>query len=123
MLRLFGHPEISGEDVGAADLDAARLAARKLAPFVVHDAQGNAGERHADGARAALAVVGVGRDHPRFGHAVPFEDGVPGALGKSVERRFEQRRRSRHEKAHVRRRSAGQSRLGREGACRTSARP
>ena len=37
------------------------------------------GQREADGAGAALAVVGVRHDHDRLGHAVALEHGLPAA--------------------------------------------
>ncbi len=75
------------------------------------DPDADARQREADRPRPALAVIGVRRDHVRFGHAVALEDGVAGPLPPRRVRLGEQRRRAGNEEPHVRRGLAGQARM------------
>ena len=67
----------------------------------VGDAHLDAGQREADRAGDALAVVGVRGVHAGLGHAVALEDGVAGARLPFAMRLGEQRRRAGDEQAHV----------------------
>src|SRR5690348_3421824 len=72
-----GAVPVAGEDVRPAHLDLADRARRqRRARAHIHHARFLAGERAADGAGAALAVVRVGQVHDRLGHAVALEDAL-----------------------------------------------
>ena len=84
--------------------------AQLLAGFGIGDAHGHAGQRMADRAGNAIAIIGVRRVHVGLGHAVAFEHGVAGARGPFAMGVGEQRRRAGNEQPHVPRGFFGQRR-------------
>ena len=87
----LGSLPVAGEHVRSAEQD---LAARR------RGASSTPGQREADGAGAALAVVGVRHVHERLGHAVALEHVDTGrVVGSSREQRRRQRCRARHAEA------------------------
>ena len=98
---LVGHAPIPPEHVRPADFEDAGFPPRNLVAVVVGDAGLDPRQRKSDGAGHALPVVGVGGDHPRFGHAVALENPVPGSLLEGAEGIGEQRRRAGDEQPHV----------------------
>ena len=81
-----------------------------LAGFGIGDAHGHAGQRMADRAGHAIAVIGVRGVHVGLGHAVALEHGVAGARRPFAMGVGEQRRRAGNEQPHVLRRLLGQRR-------------
>src|SRR5207244_3374575 len=77
-----GQMPVSLENIGAFDLDRADFAAGTFAPAAVGDPYTDLRQRKSDRPRDALAVIGIGRDHPSLGHAVALEDLVAGAPGE-----------------------------------------
>src|SRR6266852_6290889 len=69
--RRLGEVEIAAEHVGTLDEDLRAL---------LLEANFDARQRHADGSRAPLALVGVGNEHEGLGHPVALEHDLAGAL-------------------------------------------
>src|SRR5699024_2324240 len=82
--------------VGTAYFNGTDLAGRKFCTGLgFSDNNFDAGQWEAHTAGTALTAIGVGGVHPRFGHAVAFQDVVPGALGERGMIRGQQRCRTR----------------------------
>ena len=112
---LFRHVPVALEDVAALDLDDAHLAGRhRPSRLGVRDAQVHAGQRQADGAGAALAVIRVGRVHVGFGHAVALEDSFARPCFERAMRFRQQRRRAGDEQAHMRGQLPIKARIGQQ---------
>src|SRR5205085_1153511 len=76
---LFRHAPVTPEHVRALHLDHAdAVGGERLAGLGIGDAHGHAGERKADRAGHAIALIGVRRVHVGLGHAVTLEYGVAG---------------------------------------------
>ena len=101
-LGLLRHPPVALEHVRALDLDHADGVPRELlAGLGIGDPHRDAGQREADGARHAIALIGVRRIHVGLGHAVALEHGMAGACRPFAMGVGEQRRRARDEQPHM----------------------
>ena len=99
--RLFGHPPVAAEDIGAAHLKTADLTRGERRALVAHDAQFDARQGKAHRSRPAFAVIGVRCIHAGFRHAIALKDGVPGARAELLEGLGKERRGARREEPHV----------------------
>ena len=111
--RFLGHLPIALEHVRPAHLQHADLTRRHLFAFV-HHPRLDPRQGKADGAGAALAVIGVRGAHVGFGHAVAFEDAVACSRLPLFVGFYQQRRRAGDEQAHVGRAVLGQPRIGQQ---------
>ena len=110
---LVRRPPIAGEDVGAAHLDDAGFALRQDGPVRRGDAQRDAGQRLSGRSRDPRPGERVRGHHHGLGHAVAFQDLVPGLAPERRPDVGRQRRGTRHEEPHRGRRRA-EPRLGQQ---------
>ena len=75
---LLGHLPVASKDIGATHFDHANVALRHRSAFD-RDLQFNVRQRKTDGPGATLTVVGVRGVHIGFGHAIAFQNPMPGA--------------------------------------------